>query len=229
VIAGSLNGFGSLVVAVDRLGGQTALGRIVAAVEEAQSSRPRIQCLADRVVGWFVPAVLAAAALTVAAHLAAGADPGRALLVGISVLVIACPCSVGLATPLAVVIYLERAAARGVLVKTGEAAERTAAVRRVVLDKTGTVTAGAIALREIRVAAGGTGPDACLALAAALGQRSEHALGAALALAAGARSGAGRRVARGGDRLVRGGGGLTHDDPARPGTRRGADVARHRP
>jgi Cu2+-exporting ATPase len=187
VIAGSLNAWGCLIVEIERLGPQTTLAGIVAAVEEAQSTRPPIQGLADRIVGWFVPAVLAAAVLTTSAHLAAGAGAERALLTGISVLVIACPCSLGLATPLAIVIFLDRAAARGVLVKSGGAAERAAAVTQAILDKTGTVTSGTIVLREVRVADPALDRGACLELAAALAGRSGHALGGALTVAAGGR------------------------------------------
>jgi Cu2+-exporting ATPase len=184
VLAGSLNTWGTLLVEVARTGGQTALARILAAVEEAQASRPPIQALADRVVGWFVPAILALAAATVALHLARGAGAERAVIFGVSVLVIACPCSLGLATPLAVTIYLGRAAAQGVLVKGGEPAERAAAVSTVVLDKTGTVTRGVLALREVLVVDPDLDAARCLLTAAALEALSEHAVGAALAAAA---------------------------------------------
>jgi Cu2+-exporting ATPase len=184
VLAGSVNDWGALVFEVRGTGAETTLARIVAAVEQAQASRPRIQGLADRVVGWFVPAVLALAAAATIGHLVAGEPAQRALMDGVSVLVIACPCSLGLATPLAVLHYLARAAAQGVLIKSGETAESAAAVTTVVLDKTGTLTRGTPALREIAVLDAALDRDRCLELAASLEALSGHAVGAAIVAAA---------------------------------------------
>jgi heavy metal translocating P-type ATPase len=183
VIGGSLNRFGTLVFRVARVGRDTVLAKIVDAVEDAQAARPAVQILADRVVGIFVPAILALAALTAAWHLSAGAPTERAFLAGVSVLVIACPCSLGLATPLAVLVHSSLASARGVLTKGGEVIEQAARVRRAVFDKTGTLTAGALVLREVVPAPGADAAEA-LRLAAALESRSEHAIGAALVEAA---------------------------------------------
>jgi heavy metal translocating P-type ATPase len=171
------------VFRVARVGRDTVLAKIVDAVEDAQASRPSVQVLADRVVGIFVPAILALAALTAAWHLGAGAPAERAFLAGVSVLVIACPCSLGLATPLAVLVHSSLASARGVLTKGGEVIEQAASVRRAVFDKTGTLTAGTLVLRQV-VPASGADPAVALRLAAALETRSEHAVGAALVEAA---------------------------------------------
>ncbi|HET9552400.1 MAG TPA: heavy metal translocating P-type ATPase, partial [Anaeromyxobacteraceae bacterium] len=166
VIGGAINLHGSLLVEVTRTGDQTVLAGIIRAVEEAQAQKPRLQALADRVVGVFVPAVLLLAAATVAGHLWRGAGGERALLGGIAVVVIACPCALGLATPVAVLIATGLASSRGLLVKGGDALEAAGRVTEVLLDKTGTVTRGRPALRALLPLAGGD-RDALLALAAA--------------------------------------------------------------
>ncbi len=188
VIGGALNGYGTMVYKVTGAGGDTVLARIVASVEEALASRPPIQGIADRVVGYFVPAVLAVAAVTAATYLLLGAGTGRALLTAISVLVIACPCSLGLATPLAILVYTGRASAEGILIKGGEAAEHASAVERVVFDKTGTVTRGAVTLRGIETVDADLERRYCLEVAASLEAHSEHALGAAIVEAAAGRA-----------------------------------------
>lgn len=186
VIGGTINLHGSLLVEVTRVGKETVLAGIIRAVEEAQDQKPRLQALADRVVGIFVPAVLVLAAATVAWHLWHGAGAERALLIGISVVVIACPCALGLATPVAVLLATGLASQRGLLAKGGDALEAAGAVRQVLLDKTGTVTVGRPALRTIvdlrGVGEGST--DDLLALAAAVERRSEHHVGRAVVEAA---------------------------------------------
>jgi len=190
VIGGTLNLHGALVLEVTRTGEATVLGGIARAVDEAQVAKPRIQAVADRVVGWFVPAVLALAALTVAAWLWRGVPLERALMVGVAVVVIACPCALGLATPLAVLLATGRASARGALLRGGDVLERLARATDLVLDKTGTLTRGRPALRELRVFDGAPpgGPplsrDEALRLAAAVERRSEHHLGRAVVEAA---------------------------------------------
>jgi len=183
VIGGSVNRFGTLVFRVERTGRDTVLAKILDAVEDAQACRPPVQVLADRVVGVFVPAILVLAALTVAWHLRAGEPAERAFLAGVAVLVIACPCSLGLATPLAVLVHSSLASAAGVLTKGGEVIEQAARARRAVFDKTGTLTVGALVVREI-LPAPGAQPAEALRLAASVESRSEHVIGAALVEAA---------------------------------------------
>jgi Cu2+-exporting ATPase len=188
VIGGSINRFGALVFEVTNTGGETMLSRIIAAVEEAQESRPAIQGLADRVVGIFVPAILALATLTVLIHFRAGSGVEGSLMAGISVLVIACPCSLGLATPLAVLVYTGVSSSRGILVKGGEVTENTARIGTVIFDKTGTITTGSLVLREVVPLDGSLGVDDCLEAAASVEAHSEHGLGSAIVEAAGGRT-----------------------------------------
>ncbi len=184
VIGGTVNLHGTLVLEVTRIGKETVLSGIVRAVEEAQAHRPRIETVAQRAVGWFVPAVLLAAAATVAAHLARGATVHQALMTGISVVVIACPCALGLATPLAVLLAATTASARGVLLRGGEVVEKASRITDVVLDKTGTLTRGRPVLREVVTLDPGLAREEAVALAAAVERRSEHSLGKAVAEAA---------------------------------------------
>ncbi|HET7823818.1 MAG TPA: heavy metal translocating P-type ATPase [Anaeromyxobacter sp.] len=184
VIGGTVNQHGALVVEVTRTAKEGVLAGIVRAVEEAQQSRPRIQAVADRVVGVFVPAMLVLAAGTLAFWLARGAPLDRALMTGISVVVIACPCALGLATPIAVVVATGVATSRGLLLRRGDALERAARATDVLLDKTGTVTSGRPALREVVPLRAGVDRDAALALAGTVERRSEHHLGRAIAEAA---------------------------------------------
>jgi Cu2+-exporting ATPase len=188
VIGGAVNLEGSLVVEVTRVGRETVLAGIIRAVEEAQAAKPRIQAVADAVVGIFVPAVLALAVATLALHLWRGAGAEAALLHAIAVVVIACPCALGLATPVAVLVATGLATARGLLVKGGDVLESAGAATRVLLDKTGTVTRGRPALREVIPLAGGDAP-ALLALAAAVERKSEHHVARAVVEAAGAPAG----------------------------------------
>ncbi len=183
VIGGTVNLHGSFVAEVTRTGADTVLAGIMRAVEEAQAERPRIQAVADRVVGVFVPAILVLALATTAGHLLRGASAAQALMTGVSVLVIACPCALGLATPLAVLLATGVASARGLLVKGGDVFESASRLTDVLLDKTGTVTRGRPSLREV-TALDGRAPADALALAAAVERRSEHSLGRAIVEAA---------------------------------------------
>ena len=184
VIGGTINGTGALVVAVTRVGKETVLAGIVRAVEEAQSQKPRIQAVADRVVGVFVPAMLVLAAGTLGFWLLRGAPVDEAIMTGISVVVIACPCALGLATPIAVIVATGLATSRGLLLRGGDVVERAGRVTDVLLDKTGTVTRGRPEVREVVALDPALGRDGALALAAAVERRSEHHVGRAIAEAA---------------------------------------------
>ena len=181
VTGGTLNGTGGFVMRAERVGSETVLARIVAMVAAAQRSRAPIQALADRVAGWFVPAVLAVAVLTFALWLWLGPEPRLAYAIAnaVAVLIIACPCALGLATPMAVTVGVGRGAQAGVLVKSAEALERLEKVTVVVVDKTGTLTEGRPRLTQCAAAAGGT-EDEVLALAAAVERGSEHPLAGAV-------------------------------------------------
>src|SRR5690606_26411913 len=137
-----LNGNGSLVIEAQRVGADTVLAQIVAMVAQAQRSRAPIQKLADRVAGWFVPAVVAVAVIAFAAWSIWGPEPAMAyaLVAAVSVLIIACPCALGLATPMSIMTATGRGAQAGVLIKNAEALERFAKVDTLILDKTGTLT-----------------------------------------------------------------------------------------
>jgi Cu2+-exporting ATPase len=180
VIGGSLNLHGTFAFRVTRAGKETVLAGIARAVEEAQAAKPRLQAFADRVVGIFVPAILLLAAVTVAVHLSRGAAASAALMTGVSVVVIACPCALGLATPLAVLLATGLASARGILLKGGDVLERVARCREAVLDKTGTVTRGRPELRQVAVLAPLSDREEALRLAAALERGSEHSLARAV-------------------------------------------------
>jgi len=186
VTGGTVNGTGSLVVEAQAVGSETMLARIVAMVAEAQRSRAPIQATADRVSNWFVPLVMAIALATFIVWALAGPEPrfGHALLNAIAVLIIACPCALGLATPMSIMVGTGRGAQAGVLVKNAEALQALDAADTLVIDKTGTLTEGKPKLVAIEPLAGFTDTE-ILALAAALETRSEHPL--ALAIVAGAR------------------------------------------
>ena len=185
VVGGTVNGSGALVVRAERVGGDTVLAQIVRLVEQAQASRPAIQALADRVVAVFVPVVLAVAALAAGLWLWLGPQPALpyALVAAVSVLIVACPCAMGLATPVSVMVGTGRAAGLGVLFRRGEAVQTLAEATTVAFDKTGTLTLGRPALTDVRLAAGADEADV-LARAAAVEAHSEHALGRALVEAA---------------------------------------------
>jgi Cu+-exporting ATPase len=182
VTGATVNGNGALVIRADRVGKDTLLARIVMMVMNAQRSRAPIQRLADVVSGWFVPAVVGAAVLAFVLWAALGPVEQRlahALVAAVSVLIIACPCALGLATPMAIMVGTGRGAAAGVLVKSAEALERLEKVGVLLLDKTGTLTMGRPALEAVVSLAPG-GEDALLRLAASLEKGSEHPLAAAI-------------------------------------------------
>ncbi len=181
VVAGTVNGTGSFVFRGTRVGRDTTLARITRLVEEAQGSRAPIQRLADRVAAVFVPVVLVLAALTFAGWLAFGPEPRllTALTTTVAVLVIACPCAMGLATPTAIMVATGKGAEHGILVKSAAALEVLHRVDTIVFDKTGTLTVGHAELTDVVVVGPGTEDDA-LALAAAAEQGSEHPLGEAI-------------------------------------------------
>lgn len=187
VTGGTVNGTGSLTLRALRVGADTTLAQIIRMVESAQGSRLPIQAVVDRVTLWFVPAVLAAAMLTVVAWLLFGPDPAPtfALVAGVSVLIIACPCAMGLATPTSIMVGTGRAAELGVLFRRGDALQALSGVELVALDKTGTVTEGEPRLTDV-VVAGGYERRGVLSLVAAVETQSEHPI--AEAIVRGARS-----------------------------------------
>ncbi|HEY7585965.1 MAG TPA: heavy metal translocating P-type ATPase [Candidatus Deferrimicrobiaceae bacterium] len=178
VYAGTINGLGRLVVEISKTGNDTALACIVRAVEEAQARKAPIQNAADRVVGAFVPAVIAISLLALAARLLWGESPASALLASVSVLVVACPCALGLATPLAVFVGSAAARASGILIKGGDVLEAGASVTEVFIDKTGTLTEGSPKLADV-IGFGET-PERVLVLAASLETSSEHPVARAI-------------------------------------------------
>jgi Cu+-exporting ATPase len=185
VIAGTMNQTGSFVMRADKVGRDTMLAQIVQMVAQAQRSRAPIQRLADQVSSWFVPLVIAVAALAFAAWMIWGPEPrlAYALIAAVSVLVIACPCALGLATPMSIMVGVGRGAQSGVLIRDAEALERMEKVNTLVVDKTGTLTEGKPKVVAVRAASGWTEND-LLRLAASLERGSEHPLGAAIIAAA---------------------------------------------
>jgi Cu+-exporting ATPase len=181
VIGATINGTGSFVMRAQRVGSETLLARIVQLVGQAQRSRAPIQRLADRVAGWFVPAVVAVAAITFIAWFLIGPQPrlAHALVNAVAVLIIACPCALGLATPMAIMVGVGRGARAGILIKNAEALETLEKVDTVVVDKTGTLTEGKPKLENFRAQSVSEG-DEILRLAASLERGSEHPLGAAI-------------------------------------------------
>lgn len=188
VIAGTMNQTGALLIEAKHVGADTMLSRIVQMVAEAQRSRAPIQRLADQVAGWFVPAVVLAAIAAFIGWWIWGPAPSftYGLIAAVSVLIIACPCALGLATPMSIMVGVGRAARMGVLIKNAEALERMERVDTIVFDKTGTLTEGRPALVAIRTAAGASENDVMTA-AASLEQQSEHPLALAILAAAKAR------------------------------------------
>jgi Cu+-exporting ATPase len=179
VVGASINGHGKMVVFVTRTGTHARLAEIGRLLEHAQGSKASIQRLADRVSAVFVPVVLALAALTLVGWLAAGETMGTALLHATAVVLIACPCALGLATPAAITAGAGRAAELGALVADAEVFERASRADTVLMDKTGTVTEGAMTLARIVPARGGSEDDV-LGLAAAVESGSEHPIAAAV-------------------------------------------------
>ncbi len=184
VIGATINGTGSFVMRAERVGSGTLLARIVQLVGQAQRSRAPIQRLADRVAKWFVPIVVAVAVITFVAWLSLGPQPrfAHALVNAVAVLIIACPCALGLATPMAIMVGVGRGARAGVLIKNAEALEILENVDTLVIDKTGTLTEGKPRLASISKAL--EDDQELLRLAASLELASEHPLGAAIVEAA---------------------------------------------
>ncbi len=185
VIGGTLNRSGGLVIEAEKVGRDTMLSRIVQMVSEAQRSRAPIQRLADQVAGWFVPLVVACAVLAFVAWAIFGPEPrlSHALIAAVAVLIIACPCALGLATPMSIMVGVGRGAQMGVLIKNAEALERMEKVDTLVVDKTGTLTEGAPSVTAI-VPGEGFAEAEVLGLAAAVERPSEHPLARAVVTAA---------------------------------------------
>lgn len=185
VVCGTLNGTGALTFRAEKVGSETMLARIVQMVSEAQGSKPPVQQIADRVVAWFIPAVLAVAVLSFLVWLLVFRAPlVFALSTLIAVLVVACPCALGLATPTAVTVGLGRGAAIGVLVRNGDALEAAEKVTTVIFDKTGTLTVGHPEVTAVIATAGDAARDSLLAMAAAVELHSQHPLAGAVLRAA---------------------------------------------
>jgi P-type Cu+ transporter len=190
VIGATLNRTGSIVLRATAVGQDTTLAQIVRLVEDAQGSKAPMQRLADQVSGWFVPAVIATAALTFAAWMLLGPDESRVTLAvgtAIAVLIIACPCALGLATPVAIMVGTGKAAELGILIGGGEALEQARRITTVILDKTGTITRGRPELARVVTVDGWSEADV-LRLVAAAEVGSEHPLGEAVVAAARERS-----------------------------------------
>ena len=181
VTGGTLNKSGSFVMRAERVGADTMLARIVDLVAKAQRSRAPIQALADRVAGWFVPTVVLIAVFAFLAWLALGPDPSlsHAVVAAVSVLIIACPCALGLATPMSIMVSTGRGAQAGVLVRDAEALERFSQVDVLIVDKTGTLTEGRPTLTDVTAVAGGD-TATLLVYAASLERGSEHPLADAI-------------------------------------------------
>jgi cation-transporting ATPase V len=188
VTGATVNSGGVLTVRATRVGAETALAQIIRLVEDAQASKGHIQRLADRVAGVFVPVVIGIAALTFAAW-TVGGDPRQGLVAAVAVLIIACPCALGLATPTAIMVGTGRGAELGVLIKSVEVLERTRRITTVVVDKTGTLTRGEMTLTDA-VPAAGLQEAELLRRAGAIEADSEHPIGEAITAAARRRTGA---------------------------------------
>ncbi|NED22054.1 copper-translocating P-type ATPase [Streptomyces sp. SID9913] len=180
VIGGSVNVGGLLAVRATAVGADTRLARITHLVTEAQAGKARAQRLADKVAGVFVPVVLTLAATVLGFWLGAGADPQAAITASVAVLVVACPCALGLATPTALMAATGRGAQLGVLVSGPQALEGLQHIDAVVLDKTGTLTSGHMSVARVTAAPGGIGEERAIRLAGAVEQGSEHPLGQAV-------------------------------------------------
>ncbi len=207
VVGGTINGQGALRFRATAVGGDTMLSRIITMVEEAQGAKLPIQALADRVVRVFVPVVMAVALITVLAWLAFGPDPalGLALVAGVSVLIIACPCAMGLATPTSIMVGTGRAAELGALFRKGDALQRLDGARVVAFDKTGTLTQGTPAVTHVTPVDGVTRHD-LIRLTASAEAHSEHPIARAIEAAA---QEAGESLSKAQDMQAIGGHGLT--------------------
>jgi Cu+-exporting ATPase len=188
VIGGTLNQSGGLIIRADKVGRDTMLARIVDLVAKAQRSRAPVQRLADQVAGWFVPAVIAAAALAFAAWAIFGPEPRFtfAMVAAVTVLIIACPCALGLATPMSIMVGVGRGARSGILIRDAEALERMERIDTLVIDKTGTLTEGKPKVVAV-IPAKGFEENEVLRLAAGVERASEHPLAFAIVNAAKAR------------------------------------------
>ncbi len=180
VIGATINANGSLVVEATKVGSDTALAQIIRLVDEAQGGRADVQRLADRVSSVFVPLAIAISALTLLAWLVLGNPAGSAFTAAVAVLIIACPCALGLATPLGIMVGTGRGAQLGVIIKGGEVLEDTRSIDAIVIDKTGTVTEGSMALTDV-IAPDGVDVDHLQLLAASVESRSEHPIAQAIA------------------------------------------------
>lgn len=187
VLGGTINTTGALIVEAEKIGAHTQLAQMAATAEQAQARKARVQTLVDKIVGVFVPAVLIIAALTLAGWFLAGAGPRTAFSAALSVLIIACPCALGLATPTALMVGVGRGGQLGILIKGPDALEASGQIDTVVLDKTGTLTTGVMTLEE-SVAFPGAPPRAddlpLLAIVAAVERHSEHPIARALVVGA---------------------------------------------
>ncbi len=182
VIGATLNRMGSLRIDATKVGRETALARIIRIVEEAQAAKPPLAKLADRIASYFVPAVLAVAGVTFLLWLVLGPAPAftHSLINAVAVLIIACPCALGLATPTSVMVGIGRGAEHGVLIRGGDALERAHQLTTIVLDKTGTMTRGEPSVGAVLPLADGWTTEQIVALAASAEQDSEHPVGAAI-------------------------------------------------
>jgi Cu+-exporting ATPase len=185
VVGATVNGTGSLIMRAEHVGSETLLAQIVRLVSQAQRSRAPIQRVADRVAGWFVPAVIAIAVVTFAGWSLFGPEPrfAHALVNAVAVLIIACPCALGLATPVAIMVGTGRGATAGVLIRNAEALEILEKVNTLVVDKTGTLTEGKPSVESVVVIAGQDESE-LVRLVASLEQGSEHPVGSAIIAAA---------------------------------------------
>ncbi|MFQ5437980.1 MAG: heavy metal translocating P-type ATPase, partial [Paracoccaceae bacterium] len=185
LVGGTVNGTGALTARATRVGADSVLAQIIRMVEQAQGAKLPIQGLVDKITLWFVPAVMSVAVLTVLLWLTFGPDPALslALVAGVAVLIIACPCAMGLATPTSIMVGTGRAAELGVLFRKGDALQMLQEARVVALDKTGTLTAGRPELTDLVLAAG-LDESETLALVAAVEERSEHPIARAIVRAA---------------------------------------------
>ena len=179
VLGGTINTTGALIVQADRVGAHTQLAQMAATAEQAQARKASVQTMVDQVVSWFVPTVLILSALTLAVWLLAGGGPRAAFSAALSVLIIACPCALGLATPTALMVGVGRGGQLGILIKGPDALEASGVIDTVVLDKTGTLTTGAMTVGGVHAVGDGE-PGRVLATAAAIEAHSEHPLAKAI-------------------------------------------------
>ncbi|MDO5534560.1 MAG: heavy metal translocating P-type ATPase [Propionibacteriaceae bacterium] len=179
VLGGTINTNGALIVRADRVGAHTQLAQMAATAEQAQARKASVQTMVDQVVSWFVPVVLVISAVTLVVWLLAGGGPRAAFSAALSVLIIACPCALGLATPTALMVGVGRGGQLGILIKGPDALEASGVIDTVVLDKTGTLTAGEMAV-EVVHGFGGHSSESVLARAAAVEHHSEHPIARAI-------------------------------------------------